>query len=133
MASAADIFVKKSDGTTDIKWSLVAASGGDNAPATWRCNGAIGTLGQRPTYTIAARWNGQKTARRIDMQVAFPSVYTDSASGLTQVRSKGILSLTAVLPMDMADSDRAEYAAQAANLIASALSKDTLTNGYAPT
>jgi len=133
MTTAANITVKKNDGTTDIVWSLVAASGGDTSPAFWRSNTAAGTMGQRPTFQISSRWNGQKTARRIDMQVVFPSVYTDSASSLTQVRSRGVISLTAAVPMDMADTDRVEFAAQAANLIASALGKDALANGYSPT
>lgn len=133
MTSAANITVKKFDGTTDIVWSLVAASGGDASPAFWRNNVAAGTIGQRPVFSISSRWNGQKTARRVDMQVVFPSVYTDSSSSLTSVRSKAILSVSSVLPQDMTDADRQEFSAQAANLIASALSKDALLNGYAAT
>lgn len=133
MATASDITIKKADGTTSILWSVVAASGGDNAPAFWRSNTASGTLGQRPTFQISSRWNGPKDARRIDMQVVFPSVYTDTSSSLTQVRSKGILSVSAVLPMDMTDTDRTEFAAQAANLIDSAMATGTLSSGYAPT
>lgn len=133
MTAAADITVKKADGTTNILWSLVASAGGDTSPAVWRSNSASGTLGQRPTISIKSRNNGDNTARRVEYNAVFPSVYTDSSSGLTQIRSKCVWSGSVVVPLDMADTDRNEQAAQVANLIASSLFVSTFNSGYAPT
>ena len=36
MPSMASITVKKYDGTTDIVFDALSASGGDNSPAVWR-------------------------------------------------------------------------------------------------
>jgi hypothetical protein len=133
MTTAADITVKKADGTTNILWSLVAASGGDSSPATWRSNTAPGTLGQRPTIQLKSRSNGDNTARRIDFTAVFPSTYTDAGTGLTQIRSKAVWTGSVAMPLDMADADRNEQAAQIANLLASALFVGTFNSGYAPT
>lgn len=133
MTAAADITVKKADGTTNITWNLVSASGGDTSPAVWRCNSAAGTLGQRPTISIKSRNNGDNTARRVEYVAVFPSVYTDTSSGLTQIRAKSVWNGSAVIPLDMADTDRNEQAAQIANVIASSLFVGTFNSGYAPT
>lgn len=133
MAAAADITVKKADGTTNIVWNLVAASGGDTSPAVWRSNSAPGTLGQRPSISIKSRNNGDNTARRIEFNAVFPSTYTDSSSGLTQIRSKCVWSGSVVVPLDMADTDRNEQAAQIANVIASSMFVGTFNSGYTPT
>nr|QDH89069.1 MAG: hypothetical protein H1Bulk30739e362_000002 [Leviviridae sp.] len=133
MATAADITVKKADGTTDIIWSLVASSGGDNSPAVWRSNTAPGTLGQRPTFKISTRDNGNKTARRVDISGVFPSVYTNSASGQTEVRATIPFSASFAVPQNIVTTDLNEAAAQLCNLIASALSKSAISTGFAPT
>lgn len=133
MTAAANITIKKNDGTTDIVWSLLAASGGDKSPAIWRSTTAAGTAGQQPTMTVQSRDNGDKTARRTDMTFVFPSVYTDSASSLSKVRSKAIIQVSAVLPLDMTSADILEQGAQFAHLINAALVVGTLQTGYAPT
>nr|QDH90915.1 MAG: hypothetical protein H2RhizoLitter7333_000002 [Leviviridae sp.] len=133
MTAAASITIKKNDGTTDVVWSLLAASGGDKSPAVWRSGTATGTAGQQPTLTIQSRDNGDKTARRTDMTFVFPSVYTDAASGLTKVRSKAIVNVSAVLPLDMTSADINEQGAQFAHLLNAALVVGTLQSGYAPT
>jgi hypothetical protein len=132
MPTAANITVKKSDGTTDIVWSLLAASGGDQSPAVWRSDTASGTVGQRPTFTMSARWNGPKTARRVDFSGVFPSVYTDSNTGQTEVRSVIPFSASFAIPQNITSTDVNEAAAQLTNLIASALAKSAISAGYAP-
>jgi len=132
MTTAADIVVKKADGTTDITWSLLAGSGGDAAPAIWRSNTAAGTVGQRPTFQISSKWNGPKTARRVDMSGSFPSVYTNSNTGQTEVRGTVPFSCSFAVPFDIASTDLAEAAAQLLNLCASTLAKSAVSTGYAP-
>jgi len=133
MTAAADITVKKADGTTDIIWSVLAGSGGDNSPAIWRSNTAIGTIGQRPTFQISSKWNGPRTARRVDFVGSFPSVYTNSTTGQTEVRGTIPVTVSFGVPVNIASADLNEAAAQLCNLVASALAKGAVSTGYAPT
>lgn len=133
MATAADITVKKADGTTNIVWSLISASGGDKSPALWRSNTAVGVVGQKPTFAVTSRWNTEGTVRRLDVTGSFPSVYTDSTTTLTSIRSKSTFTASFAFPQDMAAVDVSEAAAQIPNLVASALLVASYTSGFAPT
>lgn len=133
MTTAANITIKKNDGTTDIVWSLLAASGGDKSPAVWRSTTATGTGGQQPQVTLQSRSNGENTARRVDITFVYPSVYTDSSSSLTQIRSKMIGNVSFVLPLDVTAADALEAGAQMAHLFNSANFISALQTGYAPT
>lgn len=133
MTTAANITVKKNDGTTDIVWSLLAAAGGDKSPAVWRSATVTGTGGQQPSFTVQSRNNGDNTARRVDMTFVYPSVYTDAASNLTKVRSKTVANVSIVLPLDTTGTDASEAGAQFAHLLNAAIIVATMQNGYAPT
>jgi hypothetical protein len=113
-------------------WSLVSASGGDRSPFTVRSGTATGTLGQKPVFNASSRWNGDKTARRVDVSAAFPSVYTDTSTSLTAVRSKAVFQGSFVIPQDMSQTDINEAVAQIMNLCASSLIKTAMQVGYAP-
>lgn len=133
MATVADITIKKADGTTNIVWTAKAGAGGDASPAVWRSDTSIGTLGQRPTFSIMTKWNGPKTARRVEITGAFPSVYTNSSTGQTEVR--GVIPLVAsfAVPMNLSTTDLNEAAAQMCNLLASSQVVSAIASGYAPT
>jgi len=132
MAAAANISIKKADGTTNIVYSLLAASGGDRSPAVWRSSTAPGTSGQQPFFQQATRSNGDNTARRIDVTFVYPSVYTDT-SGNTLVRSKFVFTGSGALPLDCTAADAAEMGAQLGNLMADAMVKAAFQSGYAAT
>jgi len=132
MPTMADITIKKNDGTTDVTYTAVVASGGDKSPALWRHASASGYPGQRPTLTLSSRFNEAKTARRLDGVFTWPSVYTDTATSTTKVSDKAIFSFSAVLPLNLPDPDASEFGAQVGNLIAAQLIEDSLTQGYAP-
>lgn len=133
MATAVNMTVKKFDGTTDVTWTLIAGSGGDNAPATWRSNTAPGTVGQRPTYQILTRDNGNKTARRIEISGKYPSVYTDTSTGQTVVNGVIPFSASFAVPQNVSEVDMDEAAAQLTNLLAHVMTKSAIYTGYAPT
>jgi hypothetical protein len=132
MPTAANITIKKDDGTTDVTYSLVAASGGDKSPAIWRNNSATGTPGQRPELRVSSRNNGDNTARRVEIQFTYPSVYTDTATSTTKVGARANFSGSFVMPGTMPDVDAAEFGAQIGNLIAASLIEDSITLGFAP-
>lgn len=132
MPTAANITVKKNDGTTDILWTLVQASGGESSPAVWRSN-TIGTgPAQRPEIRLQSKWNGDQTARRLDISGTYPTLATGS-DGKINVVARCNITASAVVPMGMLDADINEACAQLTNLLSSTLFKDSLKAGYAPT
>lgn len=133
MPSAASLTVKKNDGTTDVTFTLLAASGGDKSPAVWRSTSAPGTGGQQPLLQVSSRPNGDNTARRVDMTYVYPSTYTDANTGLTQIRSKVVAQLSVAVPLDIVTADANEAGAQLAHLLNSTLLVSVLQGGYAPT
>jgi hypothetical protein len=133
MATATSITVKKADGTTDIVYTLLTGSGGDSSPAVWRSATASGTNGQQPTFQILTRDNGNKTARRVEMSGKFPSVYTNSNTGQTEVRGVIPFSASFAIPSNVTQADMNEAAAQVCNLIGSTMAKSAVSTGFAPT
>lgn len=133
MPTAADITVKKNDGSTNIVYSVVAASGGDKAPALFRSATATGTQGQQPWFQISARDNSAKTVRRVDISGAYPSVYTNSNTGQTEVRATMNFTASFAVPQNVATADINEFSAQMTNLLASTLAKASISSGFAPT
>jgi len=133
MPTAVDITVKKNDGTTDIVWSLISASGGDKSPAVWRSETVPGTQGQRPTFSMTAKWNTAGDVRRLDVSGVYPSVYTNSTTSQTEVRSKMSFQGSFAIPQNIVSTDVSEFASQIANLVASTLIKSAVKAGYSPT
>lgn len=132
MPTMANITVKKNDGTTDVTYTAVVASGGDKSPAVWRNNSATGTPGQRPTLKLTSRSNADGSARRVDGIFVYPSVYTDTATSTTKVGANAVFTFSSVIPGSMPDVDAEEFGAQIGNLIAAQLVEDSLTVGYSP-
>lgn len=132
MSAATNITIKKADGTTNIVYSLLAASGGDKSPAVWRSTTSPGTAGQQPFVQISTRPNGDNNVRRADVLYVYPSVYTDT-SGNTQVRSKAVFQGSFALPQDATAADMNEMGAQLSNLFVDAMLRGTFQTGYAPT
>jgi hypothetical protein len=133
MTAMAAITIKKDDGTTNVTYSVVTASGGDKSPAVWRNNSFGGTPGQRPELRLSAAPNGDNTGRKLTGSFTYPALYTDTSTGLTQVRNRANFQFTAFVPAEMPDADAAEFGAQIGNLLADALIEDCLTLGYSAT
>lgn len=132
MPQMANITVKKNDGTTDVLYTAVVPSAGDKTPAIWR-NLTVGTAAShRPDLRIQSRDNGTNSARRVEGVFTYPTLVTGS-DGKVNVADKLVLNISAVVPKGMPDVDVNEAVSQSANLIASALLKDTMKSGYAPT
>lgn len=132
MPQAANITVKKFDGTTDQVYTNVAASAGDRSPAIWQ-NLSIGTAkAHRPELRVMARDNGPLTARRVETSYSWPQTATGT-DGKINVVDRAVSSSVHVLPKAMAETDIREYAHQYANLLASALIKQCVVDGFSAT
>lgn len=133
MPSMANITVKKNDGTTDIVWTAATPSAGDNVPAIWRSETVGSAPAHYPTLELRTRYNGQKTARRADINFVYPQIATDSTTSLVSVVNRLPIQTTAAVPMGMPASDINEAVAQYANLLKDALIQASLKAGFAPT
>lgn len=131
MPNMANIVIKKADGTTDVTYTAASPAAGDKSPAVWK-NASVGTiLAARPTFSITLMDNGTKKARRARTTFLWPKTRTDTAGNVSVVGGASGES-SHLIPQDMTSAEIAEYVAQFANLLASALIKQSLNDGYAP-
>lgn len=131
MANATNLTIKKADGTTDVTYTVMIASGGDKSPTVWQELSASALPVARPSLQCESAWNGAKTARRVNMRFEYPYQVTDSA-GNTTIINRELGTVTWIQPQDIPDSVAAEAAAEFANLMATSLIKSVMATGYAP-
>lgn len=133
MPSMANLTVKKADGTTDVVYVAQVASAGDNSPASWRVD-AIGSVrGNRPILTISSKPTANRAARVVSGKLVYPETYTDSTTGIVEIRSSVSCSFTVIVPQLLTDTTITEACAQFGNLLDSALIQSCFTSGFAPT
>lgn len=136
MPSMANITVKKADGTTDIVYDALSASGGEGSPAIWRQDtGAVSALpvGLRKFFKLWSVWNGPKTARVLKFNFASPYAVQDSTTTLYSAKDRVVFDGTIVVPQGIPATEINEAVAQAFNLVASSLVKSSAQSGFAPT
>lgn len=107
--------VKKNDGSTDITFTKVQASGGDKSPAIWRSNSVGSAAGHRPELRVVAQANGPGTGRRVTAQFTYPVTATGS-DGKVYVVHRCNFEVTGVMPLEMPEADINEAVAQFFNL-----------------
>lgn len=132
MVAATNITVKKADGTTDVVYTLIAASGGDKQPAVWRNNSMGNAAGYRAELRESARLSGDGSSRAHDLRYTYPVTVTGS-DGKTVVFKRANFTLTGSVPLEMTDADVNEAVYQFFNLVASTLVKSSVASGFAPT
>lgn len=131
MPNMANIVIKKADGTTDVTYTAAAPSAGDKSPAVWK-NATVGSvLAARPTFSIVMMDNGTRKARRARSTFLWPKTRLDTAGNVSVVGGASSES-SHLIPQDMTPTEIGEFVAQYANLLASALIKQALNDGYAP-
>jgi hypothetical protein len=134
MPSMASITVKKSDGTTDIIFDAVTASGGESSPAVWRQDtGAPAGLpaGLRSTLRLSSKWNGPKTARQLTYEIVMPYAVQDTTTTLYSAKDRVVMTGVITMPQAMPSAALNEVV-QGLNLLASSLVKTSVQAGYAP-
>lgn len=133
MPTMADITVKKNDGSTDVIYVKLQASGGEQSPAIWRLAAATGTNGQKPELRMSSQFNAAQTGRKFKIDFSYPEVYTDANTSLTLVKARANVKVEGFIPIDMTDANAEEFGAQFGNLLAAALIEEAMTAGFAPT
>lgn len=136
MPSMASITVKKADGTTNIVYDAVSASGGDTSPAVWRqdtgANAAL-PVGLRNLFKMWSQWNGPKTARQVKLSFVGPYAVQDSTTTLFSAKDRAVFDANFTIPQGMPASQINEFVAQCFNLADSTLVVQAAQSGYAPT
>lgn len=133
MPSMANITVKAANGTTDVVYTGVSPSSGDNVPAIWRNESAGTAAAFKPTLNLSFKDNGPKTARRMASEFKWPQTATDTTTGLTSVVNTGFITISGLFPKTMPQATVDEIVHQATNLFASTLYRDCLKSGYSAT
>jgi hypothetical protein len=136
MPTMANITVKKFDGTTDIIYDMLSASGGDTSPAYWRQDtGAAASLptGLRKSFKLWTTWNGPKTARQTKFNYVAPYAVQDSTTTLYSAKDRVVIDGIMTVPQALPASEINEAIYQACNLLAATLVKQSAAAGYAPT
>lgn len=131
MPTLANITVKKADNTTDVVYTAVMGSSGDKTPAIWQSQTVGTTPAERPTLTLTSRSNGTGTARRVDINYQWPTTSQDAGNNKV-VDGRMSFSGTYLIPQNQPSANIKEQAYQLGNLLASALVKASVEEGYAP-
>jgi hypothetical protein len=127
------VTIKKADNTTDVVYTLMTASGGDKSPTVYRSLSTAGNAGQHPEFRMWAANNGSNTARKVVIEYTFPSVFTETTTGLVKTQSRANLTLQGSVPQDMANADVLEMGAQLGNLLNQSVTRTFFQTQYAPT
>lgn len=139
MPAIADLTVKKADGVTDIVYTALKGSGGDNDPAIWRQDTgqpAAFPLGARPQMMFKTQSNGPKSARRGIANFVYPYAVLNSSTGRYEVYDTVRIDFSAVLPTAVPPDVWKEALYQATNLWAAGGTgglRFPFSTGYAPT
>jgi hypothetical protein len=132
----ANLVVKKADGTTDITYDALSASGGDASPAVWRQDtGASASLpiGLRNIFKLWTTWNGPKTARQTKFNFVAPYAVQDSTTTLYSAKDRVVIDGIMTVPQAVPSANINEAIYQACNILAATLVKQAAAAGYAPT
>lgn len=131
MPNMANITVKNAAGT-DVVYVASTPSAGDKSPARWTQNAASGVQGFRPTFTLLSQDNGAGDVRRLEGVLTFPVTYTDTATSLQRMLASVKVNAVVFLPKSLTTDQWNEAFVQAGNLLASALIRSAVQEGYAP-
>lgn len=127
-----NITVKKADGTTDVVYTQVNASGGDTRWALWR-NNTVGTApAHRPYLRTNSRDTGDGRQREVNTEFRYTQVATNTTTGVTSVIETAFGKCQFRVPKGMDAAPAKEFAFQFGNLMASAMMKAVLEEGAAP-
>lgn len=128
MPTFGNITIKKADGTTDVVYTGIARSGGDNNPTRYRSE-TVGTVpAQKPVFAIVCG-PGPNSSRKAVFNGKFPYYDIDGKErGSVILRNAEV-----IVSQGISTSEINEGVYQLLNLAASSAAKQTAAEGYAPT
>lgn len=129
MTALVNLTVKKFDGTTDIVWTGMVAGQGDKVPSVHRSLTVGSATGHRPECRVAARANGDNTARVMDIAYSYPSTAVGS-DGKINVVWRMNSQTRLLVPLGMPDVDAQEAVFQFGNILGHLNFKQMMLSGY---
>lgn len=132
MPNVANVTVKKNDGTTDQVYTAIRGSQGPSVPAVLRNTTPGSALAHKPEVWVSSRTLEGGKLQELKVTGRWPQIATNSTTGVTSVIQTARMKATFELPIDMAQTDRDEFASQFTNVLASALIKSSIKEGDAP-
>lgn len=133
MPNMANVTIKKWDLATDQVLTAVAPASGEGGTARWRAEGTATAPAFMPTVEVSTRFNGPKTARRIDLSIVFPYAVTDVNTGLTRVVDRCVFKNgSLVVPLAVPQTVANEFNALVFGFISSPMWREIVKSGYAP-
>lgn len=133
MPQAADITIKKNDGTTDVVYKSKSPSSGDGTPAVWK-NETVGTApAHYPEFRLSAREASKGAKRAMRATFQWPQIATNTTTGLTSVVDRSMADVNWTQSKNMNVTDINEFVSQFANLLKAALIIQCVQSGYSAT
>lgn len=134
MPSISNFTVKKNDGVTDALYIAKVPSAGDSSPAVWRQDGHPAPyIGLKPEVRIESRFNGDRSARRVNMTFVLKTFVTDTTTGVASEHARAMMTASAVIPLMMPQADIDELVSQFGNMLTHGQFKDSFKLTYSPT
>lgn len=130
MPSIANITIKKNDGTTDIVYTTKSPSAGDTVAAIWRADSIGSAPAHQPELRLTAREANKGSSRALRSTFLYPQIATNTTTSITGVVNKAMAATDWIIPKGMSAADINEFASQYGNLLASALIKQCVKDGY---
>lgn len=117
MSTAANITVKKNDGTTDVIYGVLEGRSGDN-PARWMAPALGATPATQPELRVVSRLVPGTEKGKVIATFMYPYATLDTTTGVTTIRSKEMLRLEYTGDREVPQSVRDEACSQGMNLLA---------------
>lgn len=128
-----DIPFYKKDGTTLSKWVAKTPASGDSTAAQWRVDDASPIALGRPSLTMAARFNANKSARRMTIDFVQPELATNTVTGAVSVSTKCMSSHSFLLPENVSDARKEDFVDNVLKTLTADLVKACILAGYSAT
>lgn len=129
MPNLASLPITKADNVTAVTYTGLNP-GSDSAPSLWKAPPLLTIEASRPQLQVATRNNGPKTARRVTANFMYPQAYTDTTTGLVQVKNMILFECSGLLPVAMTPTEMTEATNQFMKLLSTALVQSLYTTGY---
>lgn len=131
MPTAANVTVKKNDGTTDILYTLQQGASGDN-PAQWYGPALGATSATRPELRFThKRQASQPSKTRVVATFMMPYPVVNTTTGVTSVERRLIHKMESTFDGDIPTTTIDESVSQFVNLLVAL--KASMKEGVAPT
>jgi len=133
MAAQVNIVVTKNDGTTSMTYTGVQPSSGDGTPAIWKSQAVGNAQAHQPELRLSARDSANGTSRTLRATGVYPSISTDSTTGITTVTKRSRFSAEWVFDKDTPQTDVDEFVMQMNHILFNTSFKGYIKSGYSAT